>query len=201
MVRLQVLWLIVLSALSYAQSRPKIEGPFQAKDGETCIVCNSKLDSTDLAFVVDGQRVGIARGMEDEFLSNPLKYLTALRPEGQFSGRSTGSMRNVYFWGGVFVLAGLLFGGACAHMALAKGRSGWRWFFLGFFFSAPACLALAVKENGPAVPTGLSKIPATRDPVACPGCGAANHPAAAKCSDCGATLEPSAPSEVSASRQ
>ena len=47
------------------------------------------------------------------------------------------------------------------------------------------------------VPKGLVKVPDTHAPVACPNCGAANHPSASACTGCGAQLTPVYESEVS----
>ncbi len=181
----------------------KVEGPFKAKKGETCVVCNTPVGEEDDAYLVDGQRVAVMSAMREEFLRNPLQYVTRLRPEGMvFSSRQPETLPGSYLWAGVFVLIGLMFGGACAHMAMVKGLSSWQWFFLGFFLSVPACLALAGKaaaEDAPKAPAGLGKIPSTRSSIPCAGCGEANHPASSKCGRCGAALHPAAPSEVAAS--
>ena len=42
----------------------------------------------------------------------------------------------------------------------------------------------------------MRRVPATRAPLPCPACGGTNHPSAAKCSHCGATLTPAVQSEV-----
>ena len=121
-----------------------IEGPFPAKSGERCIVCNAPLTSKDSAYVVEGRRVAVSKLMEAQFLQNPLHYVTMLRPEATgLDARPEASFASAYLWTGVFVLIGLMFGGACAQMAMAKGLSKWPWFVLGFLFSLPAVLVLA----------------------------------------------------------
>ncbi|MBK5292521.1 MAG: zinc ribbon domain-containing protein [Acidobacteriia bacterium] len=200
------LLLIWLLAGGLSAQTMKVEGPFKAKSGETCVVCNTPVSEDDDAFLVDGQRVAVMRAMREEFMLNPLLYVTRLRPEGMvFSSRQPETLSGVYLWMGLYVLIGLMFGGACAHMALVKGLSSRRWFFLGFFFSALAYLALAgkaVAENAPEAPAGLGKIPSTRSSAACPGCGAGNHPSSRQCGACGAALHPTASSEVaSAARE
>ncbi|MEZ5355582.1 MAG: hypothetical protein R2762_23345 [Bryobacteraceae bacterium] len=117
-----VIWSVGASAP--AQNKPHIVGPMPAKDGETCVVCNSRVSKDDLAYVIDGQRVAVMRAMEADLLANPLEYVTKFRPEGMiFSNQQSKRESGAFFWGGVLVLAGLMFGGACAHMAVEKGLS------------------------------------------------------------------------------
>jgi len=164
------LLLVLTLCSSAALMAVKLEGPMPARNGETCAVCNMPVTDKDVAYLVDGQRVAVMETMQEEFLQNPLLYVTKFRPEGMvFSARQSGSLNSGYLWLGMYVLVGLLFGGACAHVAMTKGLPSWRWFFLGFFFSVPACLAVAARQtavDAPAVPEGLGKIPVTRDPVA-----------------------------------
>jgi hypothetical protein len=197
-----LLWL--LAAAAPAQNKPHIVGPMPAQDGETCVVCNSRLSKDDLAYIIDGQRVGVMRAMEADLLANPLEYVTKFRPEGMiFSNQQSSRESGAWFWAGLLVLAGLMFGGACAHMAVEKGLSAWRWFLMGFLFSAPATLVIAMKtpaEGRPDMPEGLAKVPRTHCPAPCPGCGASNHPSAAACASCGAALTPAVTSEASAAK-
>ncbi|MEZ5404481.1 MAG: hypothetical protein R2729_32680 [Bryobacteraceae bacterium] len=197
--------LVLVNALALGQNKPRIMGPMPAKDGETCVVCNSRVSRHDLAYVIDGQRMAVMRAMEADLLANPLEYVTKFRPEGMiFSNQQSQRESGAYFWAGVLVLIGLIFGGACAHMAMGKGFSAWRWFALGFVFSVPAALVLAMKAPAPdsqPMPEGLAKMPLTHGPIGCTGCGAANHPSAAACSSCGGALEPSVTSEVEAAKK
>lgn len=177
---------------SAARAEFTIAGPFAARDGETCVVCNSRLSSNDVAFVIDGQRLPVMKGMEHEVLSNPGQYVKKARPEGMmFSGQAQGGMPAPYFWAGLFVLTGLVFGGFCAHTAMTKGYSAGQWFALGFFFSVAAQLALlskpALSSAGP-VPPDWTKMPVTASPVVCGSCGAGNHPSAAACLRCGKAM-------------
>jgi hypothetical protein len=140
--------LLGLMAIAPPTAEAKIDGPFQAKDGERCVVCNSKLTRKDRAYLVDGRRFAVAKEMETEFLQNPLLYVAKFRPENTAVADThpTTAFAGPYLWAGVFVLIGLMFGGACAQIALAKGLSKWVWFVLGFFFSLPAVLALAARR-------------------------------------------------------
>jgi hypothetical protein len=85
------------------------------------------------------------------------------------------------------VLAGLLFGGLNAHMALGRGLAPGPWFALGLVFTAPASVALWRKPRMATAPAGMARIGDTRDPVPCPACGAPNHPAGRRCLSCGAS--------------
>jgi hypothetical protein len=191
-------FLALLLLMPVLEAVVRIEGPFPARDGETCIVCNGRVSQYDRAYVIGGQRVAVMRDMESQLFSNPRKYAGRLQPRGLMtSSEKPAAGSNALLYGGVYVLAGLVCGALCAHMAMAKGLSAWRWFGLGFLFSLLACAWLgAHRPTGTqASGSGLEKIRATREPVRCPHCTGTNHPAAAKCSHCGAALEPSAPSE------
>jgi hypothetical protein len=145
---LGVLLIIGLFSAMPLAGEVKIEGPFPAKDGERCVVCNSKLTKKDAAYLVDGRRFAVDRAMEAEFLQNPLLYVTKFRPEraALADTQPEHAFAGGYLWAGVFLVIGLMFGGACAQIAIAKGLSKWAWFVLGFFFSLPAVLALAAKR-------------------------------------------------------
>jgi len=199
-------WLL-LAAVSFpiAGQTPKIEGPMPAKDGETCVICNTRLTTDDKAFLVDGQRICVMSAMEAMFLEDPMTYVAKYRPEGMmFSAQAQSStLPDLYLFLGIYVLLGLVFGGLCAHVAVQKGLRPWTWFFAGFLLSAVGYVMLLAKPAAAppgSVPAGLKKVPLTREVAACPACGASNHPSAVTCSGCGATLAPTAPSEVAAVR-
>jgi len=117
-------------------------------------------------------------------------------PRGAFlgAGESAG-ISSLWFWAGLYVVAGLVFGALAAHRALQTGNRALAWFGVGFFLTLPGYLCLLTrpkqKMDAPAgVPPGLRRIAATSSPEACPGCGAMNHPAAAQCIGCGGKLTP-----------
>ena len=117
-----------------------------------------------------------------------------------FSGPS---MAASWAWVGILALAGVVFGGLCAQVAFRKGRSPARWLVLGLLFSAFAFLYLCIAApaaGARALPSGLRKMPLTRDPSRCPGCGHPNHPSARRCLGCGGALTPSAHSEAAAAQ-
>lgn len=144
--------LLIVAALSLMAQEVRILGPFPAKDGETCIVCNMRVTPQDKAYIIDGKRVAVMAAMEEEFLRDPLRYVTSFRPEGTVLTTQQRALTSNYVWLGVFALIGLMFGSACAHMAAAKGLSKWQWFVLGFWFSVPAVLTLAGRPMAAVAP-------------------------------------------------
>jgi len=194
----------------------EVVGPrVRARPGEICIVCNNPVGPDDPVYLVQGQRVPVHADEEREFLSNPRKYLTRLKPMGgallgadsnqpgmaNRAGNNQQSVSLVWIYGGLYVLLGLVFAAICAHRALHVGYSPWAWFGLGLVLNAFAYLLLLTRPSrevrAPAgVPVGLGKIAATHAPERCPKCGAFNHPSAVQCLGCGASLSPGVESEV-----
>lgn len=123
-------------------------------------------------------------------------------PRGAFLGAGENAgMSSVWFWAGLYVVVGLVFGALSAHRACQTGNRALAWFGIGFVFTLPGYLCLLTrpmqKMDAPAgVPRGLQKIAATSAPEPCPGCGAMNHPAAAQCIGCGSKLTPRFVSEA-----
>jgi hypothetical protein len=183
---------IVLAAIALiagARAEFTIAGPFAAWEGETCVVCNSRLSRNGFAYIIDGQRMAVMNGMEREFLAHPDKYIRKMRPDGMLVTSQplrTAGIAAPYFWAGVYVLIGLVFGGLCAHTALGKGYAPGPWFLLGFLFSIAAQLALLSRPSlrRSPVPPGFAKFPVTPSPVFCPACGTANHPSIRECVRC-----------------
>lgn len=201
-----LLLFLLLSPVSLFGSE-KLSDRLEAREGETCLVCNGPVHKGDSAYLANGQRVALhaADCCEGEFLRKPAQFMAKTRPNDiLFSGTANVGISGTWLWAVVYVLLGLGMGGLCSHTAVQKGRSPLCWFFGGFFCSIPAFVYLCTRrasELATAVPSGLGKVPLTRDPVPCPGCGYDNHPSAQRCSDCGAKLEPKSRSEVSAVRR
>ncbi len=204
MSRLVALWTVVLLAsVLYLHAQDSPHRHRDAKSGETCVVCNNRVSGKDACYLAGGQEVVVhaADGCEREFLRHPAKYLAALRPNDiLFAVWPRSSMATAWFWFGLYVLAGLLFGGLSAHRALATGRAPLAWFLAGLFFLIVAYgyLLVAKPLAAVALPAGLRKLATTREPLPCPKCGSGNHPSARNCSGCGSELTPMAPSEVAA---
>ena len=103
---------------------------------------------------------------------------------------------------GLYVLAGLIFAGACAQAAVHKALSPIPWFFLGFFLNAAGYLILLTRAPGDAgqfpagIPGGLRKVPRTYYAELCPHCGYPNHPSGESCLGCGGETIPAFESEA-----
>jgi hypothetical protein len=103
----------------------------------------------------------------------------------------------------LYLLAGLVVGGATAYAAVDRGRSGKAWFGLGLVLNLAALAALLAlpRRSQAFAAKGLAKVPTTHEPVPCPACGHLNHPASDRCLSCGAAHAPRAESEVAAARR
>jgi len=63
--------LAILLGGAAAQSKRRVLGPFPAKSGEICVICYGVLDSSGLAYLVDGRRYAVDAGESGEFLEDP----------------------------------------------------------------------------------------------------------------------------------
>lgn len=172
--------------------------------GDMCLVCNEPIHKGDVVYLVQGQRVPIhLEACDDKFMASPQHWLAQIKPRGAFLG-AQGEQRalsDAWFFVGFYILFGLIFAALCAHQALHRGRSPVGWFGVGLLLNAFGYLLLLTRPklvvHAPAgVPRGLGKIAVTYAPQPCPMCGAANHPSATACIDCGAKLQPAMDSEV-----
>jgi hypothetical protein len=172
--------------------------------GEICAQCLQPLGENDAAYQVQGQRIALHHHEVESDLGAQLQRLVAaIQPRGAFlgAGAEGAGISQFWFFAGLYVLAGLVFGALAAHRALNSGYGAVRWFFVGFLLTLPGYLYLLTRPKrevaAPAgVPPGLKKIAATYSPVACVACGTENHPSAAECSGCKKKLEPRIASEV-----
>ena len=79
-VRLLAGWCLVLALLlggAAAQSKRRVEGPFPAKAGEICVICYTVLDTTGIAYLIDGRRFTVDAGESGEFLEDPDTHIRA----------------------------------------------------------------------------------------------------------------------------
>jgi hypothetical protein len=176
----------------------------EPRAGETCIVCNKAIGTTDRVYKVEGQRVPVHAGVcEAALAGDPERFLARLKPRGAFLGAEPNLGPN-FSWGwfafGIYVLLGLVFGAFCAYRAVNHAVKPWPWFLAGFFLNVLGFLALVTRPAGDSsmagLPPGLVKVPTTYSPRVCPRCGAMNHPSATTCVGCGNKIEPLVTSEV-----
>lgn len=171
------LWAIVYvsSLLAQQTGGVQIQGPLPAKDGETCVVCYGRCEGGDVAYIVDGQRFAVMKPLEQDFLKTPEQYVRHYKPNSiQLQSQASQGLADGYLLAGLFTLLAVTLAGFYAHHLVVR------------------------RIPKDALPRGLAKIPATRQPVPCPMCGGGNHPSAKRCSHCGAAATPSQPSEVEA---
>ena len=186
------------SAQIFVQTVPVREGV------DRCVVCSTLLKAGDKVYLVEGQRVGVMDVMEAQLFSEPLTFIGRLKPRGGLFGGETAppsGISDTWLLLGLYVTMGLAFAAVCAHRAINTGQEPVRWFAAGFLFNAFGYLALLLRRadaERSALPqhTGVTKVPATSEPLACPDCGHLNHPSATECLGCHTPLTAESPSEV-----
>lgn len=178
--------------------------------GQICIVCGDAIDKDQRCVVLQfrGRNVTVNEVLLEKWRADPDKYFRKLQTRGALFDESSvmsdkvgGTPSWVWLLIGIYILAGLMMGGACSYIAVTRGHDPMPWFLKGMFLNGIAMVMLLSKGQGnvPAIagmPGGLSKVPDTHTPLPCPKCGATNHPSADSCSGCGATMFPSMQSEV-----
>ena len=172
--------------------------------GEQCLVCRQAIhDGSVTEMRYRGRRFHVASKMLDEFQADPEHYFHSMEARAALFDEAAllPTLQSGPLLFGFYVLLGLVVGAITGALAVARGRPAAAWFFAGLAANVVALVALLVlprlEARGPqGIPSGLAKVPVTRAPSRCPGCGASNHPAAATCGACGARLEPTVRSEV-----
>lgn len=166
-------------------------------EGERCIVCKQQIHGDDVIEVrYQGRRFFVKAEMLADFDAEPLRYFEDLQARsGLFDERAVGAGKVSYGWlaFGTYVVVGLVFAALCGYLAIGRGHLPLPWFFAGLAGNVAALFVLLKSPRGPlegGMPPGLTKVPVTRAPVPCPGCGATNHPVATECGGCGAELTP-----------
>jgi len=106
-------------------------------------------------------------------------------------------LKDAWLFLGLYVVLGLVAGATCGYLAVGRGLSPLPWFFAGLLLNVVALGVLLVARRPSdlshypgGIPSGLTKVPTTRAPQRCPGCGADNHPAARVCTSCRGPLVP-----------
>jgi len=175
----------------------------EPREGDICAECYHAVDKKDVVYQVEGQRIALHKQeVRADFAGQLLSLLAQAQPHGAFlSAAQRAGVSPAWFFIGLYVLAGLLFGALAAHRALGRGYPPLEWFLLALVFTLPGYLYLLTRPArevfAPAgVPAGVGRIASTYEPQTCMACGAENHPSAHGCSRCGATLAPKMKSEV-----
>lgn len=83
-----------------AQSKRRVLGPFPAKSGELCVICYGVMDSTGLAYQIDGRRFAVDAGESGEFLEDPDTYIKSFEAHQAAERRM-----NIMLPGGAIALA------------------------------------------------------------------------------------------------
>lgn len=176
-------------------------------DGEQCLVCRKPVVDEDVFEIrFKGRTFFVGKPFMGDFEADPARYFARLQARSAlFDENALGANRPMAFgWLGLggYVLAGLLCSASCAYIAVCKGLTPLPWFFAGLLGNVAGLgLVMFVPPGDTAalpagIPAGLAKVPTTRAPVACPSCGTANHPSAARCADCREPLTPSVTPEA-----
>lgn len=175
--------------------------------GEQCLVCDRGIYGHDVVKLrYKGRKFYVQAGqMFAKFESEPDRFFQKVQARSVLfdeTGVAVGPMAIGWLWIGVYILAGLIFGAVCSYVAVARAVAPCPWFVAGFVGNIVALIVLCLVAKGdrailPAgVPSGLSKVPTTRAPIRCSGCRCENHPGAAECSHCGASLDPTVEPET-----
>jgi hypothetical protein len=200
-------WRILLLAVLAAGVHPPSEATGSTEEvvvleerlgnGEQCLVCRKAVRDDPLVELrFKGRTFYVRADMLDEFLRDPPRYFLSLEAHGGlFDEVAVTDVEERAGWGwfyfGLYALAGLVAAAACGTLAVGRARPAWFWFFAGLFFNLLALVALLSSPRG-----GVAALPVTRAPIACPGCGSEIHPAAKRCSACGAPLVPRVEAET-----
>ncbi len=176
-------------------------------DAERCIACDRVLAEGEgriesyrgRQVATCSDQCAVAWSAGREYLFGKLQPRGALFQEDARTPRRT---HRAWFYGGLYVLGGLLAGAASAYIAVNRGRRALPAFAAGLAFNVIGLGAVALAMKRPraspvtGIPAGLRKVPDTHAPASCPRCGSPVHPSARECSACRAPLEPRARSEV-----
>jgi hypothetical protein len=204
----KLLTVLLLSVPMFASgSQPQSQYPTtNAKAGEVCVVCGMPVSSDDIAILLKGRRMPVMKTMAAAVLKNPEIYFQKKQAKGALfqedfqapSGATWAGVSLGWFLGGLYVLSALIFGALSGTTAIAKGLPPISSFFAGLGLSVFGYLYVLTRPARTSTPNlgGWVKVPVTQRPLSCPACGNANHPAAAACSACHASLSPQGRSDL-----
>ncbi len=176
-------------------------------DGEQCLVCRKPVVGEDVVEIrFKGRTFFVGKPFMGDFEADPARYFARIQARSALFDESALAAKRAmafgWLWLGCYVLAGMLCSALCAYIAVCKGLMPLPWFFAGVFGNVAGLGRVMSVGGGDAaalpagIPAGLAKVPTTRAPVACPSCGAANHPSAARCADCREPLTPTVTPEA-----
>jgi hypothetical protein len=164
------------------------------------------VSSDDIAILLKGRRMPVMKTMAAAVLKNPEMYFQKKQAKGALfqedfqapSGATWAGVSLGWFLGGLYVLSALIFAALSGTTAIAKGLSPISSFFAGLGLSVFGYLYVLTRPARTSAPdpAGWVKVPVTQPPLSCPACGNANHPAAASCSMCHASLSPQGRSDL-----
>lgn len=175
--------------------------------GDVCVVSEQPLSQEDVVYLIRGRRVPLKLEHVAAFVADSSRYLARIKPKSALFHEHAAQAQGIdfgWFLFGLYVLVALLFSGLSGYTAVAKGLNPIPYFFIGLIFSALGYLYVLTRPRATdarEVPSGLTKVRITHEPVPCGKCGYTNHPAAKKCLGCGATLQPIVASEVETKRR
>lgn len=175
-------------------------------EGEQCIVCDTPiLAGRAVEILHRGRVVHVNEKMMPDWRQDANRYFRKVQARAALFDEESLAPRVLelgWLLFGVYVLVGLLAGGGCAYVAVARGLAPIPWFFAGLVGNIVALMVLWTRSAADisalpqGVPRGLVKVPTTHAPIICPACGRPNHPSTAQCSGCGAALSPSIEAEA-----
>lgn len=171
-------------------------------DGETCLVCKQQIHGAEVVELrYRGRTFFVKLEMLGDFAADPEQYFQSLEARaGLFDETALRRpMALGWFYFGVYVVLGLIASAICGALAVRRGLSPLPWFFAGLVGNLAALVVLAATVRGTVsvpCPDGATKIPSTRAPIHCPGCGRELHPVATACDGCGKTLAPTVQPET-----
>jgi hypothetical protein len=175
-------------------------------EGEQCIVCDLPIQGANAVQILHrGRVVHVNEMMMPKWRQDAGRYFRKVQARAALFDEESLALRGLelgWLLFGVYVLVGLVAGGGCAYIAVARGLAPIPWFFAGLVGNVAALAVLCTRPAADTsalpqgVPHGLVKVPTTHAPITCPACGRPNHPSTALCSGCGAVLSPSVEAEA-----
>ncbi len=172
-----------------------------------CLVCQKIHSNTDHTIIYKGMKIPLcSEGCHDHYQeasnNNTLDTITSkIEPRAalfQEDSQTKYNLSKLFFWIGLYIFIGLVFGGLSAYIAVQKGLTAWSAFLIGLALNILGLIFIVKKPKNETLfhSDGLSKVPVTHSESICRSCGHSNHPSAKKCNNCDNQLASSVTSEV-----